>query len=93
MGNFIKDLTIHLPLKSVNSFIVVNEVKQNPIVSLGKLHLLNANEMDLIRRENKQGDTKVFRSLCILKSNWFGNLIGWFFKRSKDYQLYLNIRN
>ena len=75
---------VHLPLKSKELHLsVVNEVKaQSQSKSLGHIeHLLNANEMDLIRRARnktkrypKSSDPAIYS-----RATGFETLIGWLF--------------
>ena len=75
---------VHLPLKSKELHLsVVNEVKaQSQSKSLGQIeHLLNANEMDLIRRARnktrrypKSSDPSIYS-----RATGFETLIGWLF--------------
>ena len=73
MGTSPKTKTCSYPLKSKDLHLtVVNEVKaksQSKYLSQIE-HLLNANEIDLIRNQIKR-NSKVFRPKYILKSNRF----------------------
>ena len=75
---------VHFPLKSKALHLsVVNEVKANAqSKSLGHIeHLLNANEIDLIRRaRNKSKRTpKSLDPLIYSRATGFETLIGWLF--------------
>ena len=75
---------VHFPLKSKELHLsVVNEVKaKSQAKSLGQIeHLLNANEIDLIRRaRNKTKRNPKFSDPTIYsKATGFETLIGWLF--------------